>query len=132
MEDDNLKKLFSSFDPMMPASDIEFMDSLEKKMDSFEMVKTEIAASRRRSYQAVFYASLTGFAVGVISAILIYFAGPDVAEWALSLTPLSGWPDVDYSYLGWCTIAAASTLTAVLSYSRYNSRPILFTKKSQG
>lgn len=116
MEDNDLKKLFSAFDPELP-SDFDFMSKLHHRLELMELVKHEQQAMQRRNRKAVVIAAMAGFIMGVILTLLY----PLAAEWLRSIDfgqPAAGLPAglTACTVITWVLMATLSGVTALNVY----------------
>lgn len=72
--DDPLKQLFDSYDPELRDTDA-FMNNLEARLDSVEMIRSRSAESRRHYIMAAVIAAFAGFVSGVIIMLLLPHIG---------------------------------------------------------
>ena len=116
MEDEKIKDLFSNFQPELSPS-FQFMAKLQRNMEAVEIVKRHNAALKRRSMIAVAIAAVSGFAMGVLLTLLFPLLGDWVSTFSVSLPHLQiSSLTIDYSFLSWVVMAAASVITALNAY----------------
>ena len=120
--DDNLKELFSRFEPEL-APDYESMNRLRKNLERVEFVKRECAVLRRRNRLAVVVAALAGFAAGVGCTLLF----PILSSWLAGLSLpsfMTGVAEMEAQWhlVGWIVSAAAAFFTAMATYDSAISR----------
>ena len=116
MEDNDLKKLFSDFDPELP-SDFNFMSKLQHRLELMDMIKHEQLAMQRRNRMAVLIAAMAGFVMGVVLTLLY----PVAAEWlqtfnfrqSASYLPIG---ITAYNFIAWALMATLSGVTALNVY----------------
>lgn len=127
MEDDNIKTLFDNFQPQL-SSDFDFMDKLQRNINSVELVKQRNAELRLRSRRAVIIAACVGFAVGS----LLSFATPYIGQFLQNMLDFSGTTRLDISSGAYLTIAYViiGITTALISLNTYSlSFSLLSNKK---
>lgn len=117
MDDDKLKDLFRVFEPEL-TSDLQFMNRLERNLDTVELVKRHNEVVRARSRKAVAVAALVGFLVGMLfSAALPYIgAAMQSVRESLPADSMMGIIAGNYLLVAWCVIGATSVLTALNAY----------------
>ena len=116
MEDENIKQLFSAFNPSIGSSD-QFMTRLLRNMEIVEMVKQNNLALKRRNRLAVLIAALCGFVVGVLLTLLFPLVGDWVSSFSISLPHLTiASLTIDYRFVGWIVMAGVSCITALNAY----------------
>lgn len=110
-EDDDIRQLFASYSPVHATTDEDFMDELEKSMESIEIVKRQISANGRLRRRAAFIAAAVGFAVGSTLTVILSAAG----TFNISLPQIDGY--VTSAQLSWLVIASATVISSFCSYS---------------
>ncbi|MDE7388562.1 MAG: hypothetical protein K2M97_04845, partial [Muribaculaceae bacterium] len=88
MEDDELKRIFSDFEPDM-SPDFQFVSKLEQRLEAVEIVREQVAEVRSRSRKAVVIAAVVGFVVGFLSSLSLPYLSAAVARWQLTLPDAS-------------------------------------------
>lgn len=117
---DPLKQLFDSYDPVLSDAD-DFIDELRRNMDSVEIVRRQIAGRRRRSGRAAVIAACVGFLAGCVATVVVARVAPFITSlWHSGISP--SFLAFDWSAVGYVFIAAASTLSAIGTYSLVRSR----------
>lgn len=125
MEEDKLKSLFAEFRPELP-SDSQFMNRLERNMESVEIVKRRMAETRARNRRAVTVAAVVGFVVGFLFSLTLPYLSGVVAGWQLTLPEesvtrvLADWVAV----ISWVVIGAVAVTAAINTYDMMTSKPI--------
>ena len=117
MEEDNIKKLFTNFDPEL-SSDVQFIDKLRRNLNSVEIIKQHNADVRSRNKKAVVIAAFIGFVVGFIFSLTLPYLSGIVAHWQLSLPSesiLKYFAD-NFIIIAWIIIGSASGWAALSSY----------------
>ena len=117
MNDDKFTELFKGYAPPLTDDEI-FMEELQKKMDSVEMVKSYTEKLAVRSRKAAAISALVGFVTGVVATVFFFLLSP---LWQSFKTDdlLKGFnvsvaisPDI----IGWMLIAASALLAARKTY----------------
>lgn len=116
MEDNDIKKLFNTFDPELP-SDFDLMSKLQHRLELMEMIKHEQMAMQRRNRMAVLIAAMAGFIMGVVLTLLYPFA----AEWLHAIDFRQSAADLPtgltaYNFIAWGLLATLSGVTALNAY----------------
>lgn len=116
MEDDKLKDLFNGFQPELSSS-FQFMNRLQKNMETVELLKQHNATLRRRNKLAVAIAAFSGFVTGVIMTLLFPLISNWISTFNISIPHLqiSGFA-INYSILAWVIMAGVSIITALNAY----------------
>ena len=65
MEDEKLRNLFSGFEPEL-TPDIEFMEKIQRNLDTVELIRRQTVSERSKNKKAVMIAASVGFIVGVL------------------------------------------------------------------
>ncbi|MDE6650539.1 MAG: odorant receptor [Muribaculaceae bacterium] len=116
MEDDKLKDIFDGYNPELSSS-FQFMRKLERNMESVEIIKRHDAALKRRNKIAVAISGLCGFAMGVILTLILPLIENRISSMSILLPFINiSRLTVDYGFVAWIVIAAASVLTAINAY----------------
>lgn len=115
--DDDLKKLFDDFNPEL-SSGFRFMDRLQQKMESVEIVREHYAEQKRRNRKAVVIAAMTGFLVGLVFSMALPYLGSLVENILRSLPSESAFYHLaaNYQIVVWLLITATSVFAAMSSY----------------
>ena len=125
MEEDKLKSLFAEFRPELP-SDSQFMNRLERNMESVEIVKRRMAETRARNRRAVTVAAVVGFVFGFLFSLTLPYLSGVVASWQLTLPEesvtrvLADW----FAVISWVVIGAVAVTAAINTYDMMTSKPI--------
>ena len=117
MEDDKFKSLFSNFGPEL-SSDFQFMNKLQRNLNSVEMIKQHNAEVRARSKKAVAIAAVVGFIVGFMFSLSLPYLNHAVSNWQLTLpseSMLNTFAN-NFTTIAWLVIGATSVLAALNSY----------------
>lgn len=80
MEDNQIKDLFSNFDPELSSGPL-FISRLRHRLDAVELVRERIAAERRRSRRAILIAAISGIVAGMLMTLMF----PVICSWLISL-----------------------------------------------
>ncbi len=116
MEDQKIKDLFSNFQPELSSS-FQFMQRLEKNMETVECLKQHNVTINHRYKLAAVIATFTGLIVGIILATLLPLIGDWVATFDISIPRLQiSSITVDYTVIGWIFIAIACIIIALNTY----------------
>lgn len=70
-EDKEIRDLFSEFNPRLKSTENDFMERLNRSMDSVEMLCARRKAMNRRNRVASAAAGLVGFVAGFVMALLL-------------------------------------------------------------
>lgn len=117
MEDDKLKSLFSNFEPEI-TPDQQFMNRLEKSLNSVEIIKQHSAEVQSKHKKAMIIAAFVGFIVGVIFSLSLPYLSNSVTNWQLSLPQDSSLNIIadNFAIIAWIMIGGASVITAIKAY----------------
>ena len=117
MEDEKLKYLFSNFEPEL-SSDLQFMNKLQRNLNSVEIIKRHAAEVRSRSKKAMAIAAFVGFIVGLLFSLSLPYLSEAVTDWQLTLPRESMLNTLanNFSTIAWLIIGSTSALTALNSY----------------
>lgn len=117
MEDDKLKSLFSNFEPDM-SSDFQFMNKLQKSLNSVEIIRQHTAEVRTRSKKAVAIAAVVGFIVGFLFSLSLPYLTEAVSNWQLTLPHESILNSLanNFTTIAWLIIGGTSVIAALNSY----------------
>lgn len=115
--DNDIRNLFSSYNPQL-SSDAQFMERLERSLNSVEMVRKRNVARIRQSRIAAGIAAVAGFAAGMVCTMAMpalrdtmNFAGRALSN---IVSPETGTGSGEI--LLWITVASISVIVAVNSY----------------
>ncbi|MDE6272632.1 MAG: hypothetical protein K2M31_06460 [Muribaculaceae bacterium] len=117
MNDDKLKSLFADFEPQL-SPDSQFIDRLERSLNSVEIIRQHAAGVRKRNRVAVGIATFSGFIIGVLFSLMLPYLSNAVAEWQLTLSNESlmhAFAD-QFSIIAWSVVGASSVITALNAY----------------
>lgn len=117
MEDVKLRNLFSSFEPEL-TSDIEFMEKIQRNLDTVELIRRQTVSERSKNKKAVMIAASVGFIVGVLFSLLVPYLSHEVTNWRLTL-PGESFLNMlvdNFTLIVWLVIGATSVLTALNTY----------------
>lgn len=116
MDDDKIKNLFADFQPEL-SSTFQFMNKLEKNMETVELLKQHNIALKRRNKIAVVIAAASGFVMGVIMTLLFPFISSWLSTLSISLPHLHiNSLTIDYSCVSWIIMAGVCVITALNAY----------------
>lgn len=117
MDDEKLKSLFSNFDPDL-SSDFQFMNSLQRSLNSVEIIKRHTAEVRARNRKAVAIAAFVGFIVGFLCSLAVPYLTEAVSHWQLTLPQDSilNTFATNFPIIAWLIIGGASVSVAINSY----------------
>lgn len=117
MEDDKLKTLFSNFEPEL-SSDSQFMNKLQRDLNSVEIIKQHTAGVRSRNKKAVVIAAFVGFIVGFLFSLSLPYLSDAVSNWKLTLPDESMLKTFanNFSIIVWLVIGGTSVLAAINAY----------------
>lgn len=117
MEDDKLKSLFKNFEPDM-SSDFQFMNKLQKNLNSVEIIRQHTAEARTRIKKAVAIAAVVGFIVGFLFSLSLPYLNDAVSNWQLTLpneSVLNSFAN-NFTTIAWLIIGGTSVIAALNSY----------------
>lgn len=117
MEDDKLKSLFSSFEPEL-SSDFQFLNKLQRNLNSVEIIKQHAAEVKSRNKKAVAIASFVGFVVGFLFSLSLPYLSVTVSDWQLTLPNESVMKTFasNFTTIAWIVIGSTSVLAAFNTY----------------
>ena len=122
MVDENIRKLFSDYNPDVSSSPM-FMHRLKKSMDAVEIVRQHQIMLKKRNRVAIVIAALCGLLTG----FSLSFAFPAASLWisriaaSFPTVPLMN-ATIDYRFVLWVIIAGITCLVAYQSYMAAMSR----------
>lgn len=117
MDDNKLKSMFSDFEPEL-SSDIQFMNRLQRSLDSVEIIKQHTAEVRSRSRKAVAIAAVVGFIVGFLFSLSLPYLDNAVSNWQMTLpsgSMLNAFAD-NFTIIAWLVVGGTSVLAALNTY----------------
>lgn len=115
-EDKKLKELFVNFRPDLTPDEC-FMEHLERNLAIIESLKQQNAAMKRRNRNSLIMASLAGFIVGVILALLLPWTGEIITTVSLSLPNVRiDLAEINREWISWVVLATLTTLTSLSVY----------------
>lgn len=117
MEDDKLKSLFANFEPEL-SYDFQFMNKLQRNLNSVEIIKQHIAEVHSRNKKAVAIAAFVGFIVGFLFSLSLPYLSDAVSNWQLTLpseSMLNTFAN-NFTIIAWLVIGSTSALAALNSY----------------
>lgn len=125
MEDDKLKSLFAEFQPEL-SSDRQFMNRLERNMESVEIVKRRVEEMRARNRRAIAVAAIVGFIVGFLFSLSLPYLSGLVAGWQVTLPQESVMNVVAdwFAVMAWGVIGSTAVIAAINTYDMMTSKPI--------
>lgn len=117
MEDDKLKSLFSNFEPEL-SSDFQFLNKLQRNLNSVEIIKRHAAEVRSRNKKAVAIAAVVGFIVGFLFSLSLPYLSNAVSDWQLTLPDESMINTFanNFTIIAWLVIGSTSVLAAINTY----------------
>ncbi len=117
MEDDKLKSLFSNFEPEL-SSDFQFLNKLQRNLNSVEIIKRHAAEVRSRNKKAVAIAAFVGFIVGFLFSLSLPYLSNAVSDWQLTLPDESMINTFanNFTMIVWLVIGSTSVLAAINTY----------------
>lgn len=120
--DDPLKQLFDNYDPDLRDTDA-FMNNLEARLDSVEIIRSHAAATRRRYIIAALIAAFAGFISGVIITILLPHIGLQMLISEASATA----PGLMPNFLSPITIISVLLTAAISLFIALNTYTVTLT-----
>ena len=117
MDDDKLKSLFSEFKPEL-SSDFQFMNKLQKNLNSVEIIKRHSAEVKQRNKRAVVIAAIVGFIVGCLFSLSVPYICEAVSNRQLILPADSVLNTIADNFItvAWIIVAGTSVLAALNTY----------------
>lgn len=117
MEDDKIRQLFENFEPDL-SSDVQFINRLERKLNSVEIIVKHNAEVRSMNKKAVGIAACVGFIVGFLFSLALPYLRNVVAQWQLTLPGDSVMNTLadHFAIIAWCLIALISVISALNAY----------------
>ncbi len=117
MEDDKLKSLFSNFEPEL-SSDFQFLNKLQRNLNSVEIIKRHAAEVRSHNKKAVAIAAVVGFIVGFLFSLSLPYLSNAVSDWQLTLPDESMINTFanNFTIIAWLVIGSTSVLAAINTY----------------
>ncbi len=117
MKDDKLKSLFSNFEPEL-SSDFQFLNKLQRNLNSVEIIKRHAAEVRSRNKKAVAIAAFVGFIVGFLFSLSLPYLSNAVSDWQLTLPDESMINTFanNFTMIAWLVIGSTSVLAAINTY----------------
>lgn len=128
MEDDKIKSLFNNFEPGLN-SNVEFMERLNRSLNSVEIVKRQNAEFKARSKRAMVIAGCVGFIMGYIFSLSLPYLKAIVEAWQSTMSSDSILYTITdyYNIFAWTLIVTTVSLVTVNSYNVLSS---LFTRRN--
>lgn len=117
MDEDKLKSLFSDFEPEV-LSDFQFMDKLQKNLNSVEIIKQHSAEVSSRNKKAVAIAAVVGFLVGFLFSQSLPYLSDAISNWQQTLpseSVMNTFAD-NFATIAWLVIGGTSALAALNTY----------------
>lgn len=117
MEDDKIRSLFSNYEPDI-SSDFQFMNKLQKNLNSVEIIRRHTAEISSRRKKAVAIAAVVGFIVGFLFSLSFPYLNDAVSNWQLTL-PHESVPDPfanNLTAIAWLIVGGTSVIAALSSY----------------
>ena len=115
MNDNQLKQLFSDFEPRL-SDDSLFMSKLTRNLDSVEFIKARNVANHRKNRLAMWIASIAGMVMGILMTLIF----PQMENWLTELNT-AGPAAVDFidiykSTILWVFICIMTIISAIVAY----------------
>lgn len=133
MEDNQLKSLFSRFEPEL-SSDYQFMRKLERKINSVEMIQQNLSEARKRYKRAAVMAGIIGFIIGFLFSLSLPYLDRIVLDLQIMLPHDSVWnlfvdnfPIIFYLTVGCASITVAYNIYELELRHIKNSNRLRFT-----
>lgn len=117
MEEDKIKSLFSNFEPEL-SSDFQFMNKLQRNLNSVDLIKRHNAEVHSRSRKAIAIAAVVGFIVGFLFSQALPYLSETVANWQLTLpseSVMNAFAN-NFTTIAWLIIGGMSVSAALSSY----------------
>ena len=111
MKDDDLKHLFSDYNPELQTSDEDFMDTLARNMEAVDAVKQQIAATNRRYKRAAVLSAVIGFAAGSLMTLIL----SEIGTFEITIPRIN----IVFSSanMSWLIIAGTTTMSALTAFA---------------
>ncbi len=118
MEKDDLKDIFSAYNPPPAQSTLRFMSRLNERLDTVELIKERNTSCRRRSRLAVAVAGIAGVAVGSLLTLAMPWLSEQLVRAISSLPDMHVHLPVQESaaVAAWALIGIAGVLTSLGTY----------------
>lgn len=111
MKDDDLKHLFSDYNPELQTSDEDFMDTLARNMEAVDAVKQQIATTNRRYKRAAVLSAVIGFAAGSLMTLILSAIGTfEITIPRINIVFSS-------ANMSWLIIAGTTTMSALTAFA---------------
>lgn len=117
MEEKEIKSMFVNFDPEL-SSDSQFMNKLQRNLNSVEVIKRYTAEARSRNKKAVAMAAIVGFIVGFLFSLSLPYIRIAISAWQLTLPNESLMNTLadNFTIIAWCVIGATAVSAALNTY----------------
>lgn len=117
MEEDKLKTLFSDYAPKL-TSDLRFIATLRRNLDSVEIIKRRTAELKAQTRRAVILASTAGFVAGLLFSMLIPHLKNLLELWmaGLSGNAMPAAITDHFSLIVWVITGAVAVVTSLNVY----------------
>ena len=129
MEDDKLRQLFENFEPEL-TSDVQFINRLERKLNTVELIVKHNEEVRTRNKKAVAIAACVGFIVGFLFSLALPYLNALVSQWQLTLPDdsiMTAFAN-NFYLIAWALIGFISVLFSLNAYDL--SRSLLQTHRA--
>ena len=117
--DKDIRELFENFRPELP-SDEEFMQSLDRRLDAVETLRSIAEKQRRSSRIAVAAALAAGFASGVVCTLLMPWLLDTVGGLWSTVVPADSWSYIPL-VICWIMVSSITVLTAMKVFTAVRS-----------
>ncbi len=117
MDDNKLKTLFSNFDPEL-SSDAQFMNKLQRSLNSVEIIKQHNAEFRTRNKIALVIATIFGIFIGFLLSLSLPYLSDAMSDLKLTLPNDSVLKTLanNFTIIAWLVVGGSSVLMALNAY----------------
>lgn len=128
MDEDKLKNLFEDFKPELSSSRL-FINKLDRKLNSVEMIVKHNAEVKARNRKAAVLAVTVGFVLGFLISLSLPYLRNLVNTWQLTLPGDSIYNifAANFATFFWCIVGITSILFSLNAYEL--SRSLLSSKQ---
>ncbi len=116
MDDQKIKELFSDFHPQLSSSS-QFLNRVQRNIDTVEALKQYNTRLRHRNRVAVAIAAACGFVMGMLMTMLMPVISGMLSVFTITL-PMLNTSDmgIDTGVLSWIVIGGTCVITAINAY----------------
>lgn len=116
-KDDKLRNLFANYNPHLPDK-ADFMESLQRKMESLEWIKNRQAQERSRHRKAVFIAAIIGIVIGFAISLFVPLIANALFGLSKCLSFDTNFDIIPQKYFvgAWMIVSVGAVFTSINAY----------------